>query len=154
MSAMPVTARISPWQVVHAARAWVGVPHHHQGRVRAGIDCVGVLVVTARALGIIPPGFDYTRYGRSPTGLLDALLAAHLVPLPAPQPGAVVALRWWKAMHHVGVVGEAPGALTLIHSLEEYGGVREHRLGAWHRHRVVQCYGFPGVAYEDAADEQ
>lgn len=138
---------IAPAQVVHAAREWLDVPYHHQGRVRAGLDCVGVLIVTGRALGLFPPAFDFTRYGRSPVGLLDALLAEHLVPLPAPEPGAVVAIRWVSAMHHVGIVGDAPGYLTLIHSLETHGGVREHRMGPWHAERVAGCYGFPGVAY-------
>lgn len=145
---------LSPAEVVRVAREWIGVPFHHQGRVAAGLDCVGLLVVTARQLGIFPAHFDYTRYGPSPTGLLDDALAAHLIALPMPEPGAVVAIRWWKAKHHVGIVGEVPGYLTLIHALEANGEVSEHRLDAWHAKRVVSSYGFHGVRYLGAAYER
>ncbi len=140
-------SELLPAQVVAAARGWLDTPYHHQGRVRAGLDCVGLLLAPAWDLGIFPRSFNFTRYGRSPTGQLDAMLAAHLVLLPAVQPGAVVAIRWVEAMHHVGIVGDAPGYFTLIHALQAYGEVREHRLGPWHAKRVVSVYGFPGVDY-------
>ena len=52
--------------VVVEARRWLGVPWRHQGRSRAGIDCAGLVVMVARALGI--SSYDYTSYGRRAHG--------------------------------------------------------------------------------------
>ena len=38
--------------IVAAARGWLGVPWRHQGRSRAGVDCVGLVVVVCRSLGL------------------------------------------------------------------------------------------------------
>ncbi len=141
---------MTPEQVYLAAREWVGVPYHHQGRVPAGLDCVGLLIVVARELGIIPAHFDYTRYGRHPNGQLDAALDAHLVPLPAPEPGCIVAIAWHRRLHHVAIVGQTEQYLTMIHSLERFG-VIEHRLDEKYRRRVVRCYGYTGVSYPGLA---
>lgn len=141
---------MTPEQVYLAAREWVGVPYHHQGRVPAGLDCVGLLIVVARELGIIPAHFDYTRYGRRPNGQLDAALDEHLVPLDDPQPGCIVAIAWHRRLHHVGIVGQTDQYLTLIHALDPVG-VIEHRLDEKYRRRIVKCYGYSGVTYQELA---
>lgn len=141
---------IAALQVVQSAREWVGVPYHHQGRVPAGLDCVGLLIVVARELGILPPHFDYTRYGRRPNGQLDAALDQHLVPLATPEPGCIVAIAWHRRLHHVGIVGRTEQYDTLIHSLDPHG-VIEHRLDEKYQRRVVRCFGFAGVQYLGAA---
>lgn len=142
---------MTPEQVYLAAREWVGVPYHHQGRVPAGLDCVGLLIVVARELSIIPAHFDYTRYGRRPVGQLDEALDRHLLPLSGPEPGAIVAIAWHRRLHHVGIVGQTEQYLTLIHSLDPHG-VIEHRLDEKYLRRVVRCYGYTGVAYPGATD--
>lgn len=54
--------------VVAEARSWVGVPFRHMGRDRRGVDCIGLVVVVGRALGL--PVVDwqgqgnYTRRGQ------------------------------------------------------------------------------------------
>lgn len=127
--------------VIRAARGWLGVPYHHQGRVRAGLDCVGLVVVVGRELGIFDPAFDYTNYGRSPDGSLDTILDRHLIRLPEPVPGCVVSIRWWKAAHHLAIYT----GRNLIHSHQANGGVTEHRAdGRWLK-RVVSAYAYPGV---------
>jgi cell wall-associated NlpC family hydrolase len=50
--------------IVAAARGWIGVPWRHQGRSRAGVDCVGLIVVVCRELGL--SDYDSTVYGRDP----------------------------------------------------------------------------------------
>lgn len=142
---------LQPWQVVRAAREWLDVPYHHQGRVRSGVDCVGLVVVVGRALGVFADNFDYTRYGRSPTGALEQILDQHLQPLPGPVPGAVVSIRWWKSAHHLGVVGEHAGRLTLIHSHHAARRVVEHTLDGRWQARVVSSYAYPGVDHGGAA---
>ena len=49
--------------VVEQARKWLGVKWRHQGRTEYGIDCVGLLVVVARGLGMDhTDSTDYKRY--------------------------------------------------------------------------------------------
>jgi cell wall-associated NlpC family hydrolase len=48
-------------EVVAEARRWLGVPWRHQGRTRAGVDCAGLVVMVARALGLA----DYDTFGYS-----------------------------------------------------------------------------------------
>lgn len=51
-------------KVVEEARGWLEVRFRHQGRNRAGIDCAGLCVVIAHALGLSE--FDTANYGRAP----------------------------------------------------------------------------------------
>lgn len=47
---------------VSAARGFIGVPWQHQGRSQRGVDCVGLVVMAARAIGIEAPlTADYGR---------------------------------------------------------------------------------------------
>ena len=62
---MPAEA-VTWLDVVIEARRWLGVPWRHQGRTRAGLDCVGLIAVVAHALGI--SSYDYTSYGRRAVG--------------------------------------------------------------------------------------
>ncbi len=48
---------------VAAARSWIGVPWAHQGRSRAGVDCIGLVVMAARDCWLQVP-LDAT-YGRT-----------------------------------------------------------------------------------------
>ena len=57
---------VTPDMIVAEARTWLGVLWRHQGRTRAGIDCVGLLVCVARALGL--SDYDSTGYGRHAQG--------------------------------------------------------------------------------------
>ncbi len=51
-------------KVVEAARSYLGCPFHHQGRSRAGIDCVGLIVRSGRDAGFTV--HDHTVYPRFP----------------------------------------------------------------------------------------
>lgn len=52
--------------VVTRARALLGTPWHHQGRLPGvGLDCIGIVVCIAHARGYFE--FDDTNYGRNPT---------------------------------------------------------------------------------------
>ena len=57
---------------VDFVRTWEGVPHHHQGRTRFGVDCVGLAVAGLREQGVEVE--DSFNYAVSATGKL--LLAA------------------------------------------------------------------------------
>lgn len=52
--------------LIRAVMALEGIKYHHQGRdpEKAGVDCIGVMVVPPRMLG--RPLEDYTAYSRTP----------------------------------------------------------------------------------------
>ena len=116
-----------------AARAYLGVKFVHQGRsAQWGIDCIGLLVLAARDCGLPQADSDSTAYGREPAnGLLESHLTAlfgPLLPTSQMQPGDIAAVSFAGAVRHVGVVGEHPNGLSLIHTNSMLGRVTEARI--------------------------
>lgn len=134
----------TPEDVIREARTWMHVPFHHQGRVRAGVDCIGLVIVVSRTLGLLPPDFDFKAYGRNPNGELEGKIAAYCPPLAEPQPGCVLVIKWWKLAHHVAIL-TGP---TMIHSHQAFQGVAEHRFDDRWRKRCLSFHALPGVTYE------
>lgn len=142
----------TPADVVAAARALLGTPFHHQGREPGvGLDCAGVPIVVARALGLVPPGFDVEPYPATPDGVsLRAYCDAHLQRWAWEEPGGVVLVSWRDGPpQHLGIVAEHPaGGLSIIHA----DGARQKQVIEtrleWGRYmRRVACYRFRGVDY-------
>lgn len=52
--------------IIAEARRWIGTPWRHQGRSRSGVDCVGLVVLVARNVGLEPE--DVTGYARRQDG--------------------------------------------------------------------------------------
>ena len=51
-------------EIIMAARAWIGTPYKHQGRGRAGLDCVGLMIEVGDAVGYhvdAPPAYSASR---------------------------------------------------------------------------------------------
>ncbi|MAL80214.1 MAG: hypothetical protein CMN55_14095 [Sneathiella sp.] len=60
-------------EILTAARGWIGTPWRHQGRSARGLDCVGLVVMVARQIGLTP--VDLPGYARRQDG---ARLLSHL----------------------------------------------------------------------------
>jgi hypothetical protein len=119
------------------ARSLKGARWRHRGRKPWALDCVGLLVLSARAAGW--PFADEAHYGREPwEGRLRAALVDRLgEPVDKPwQPGDVALVRWRPGEPtHVAIMGDYPyGGLSLIHC-ENVNGCVEHALDD----RFVQC---------------
>lgn len=125
-----------------AARACVGKPFRHQGRVpETGLDCVGLIIHVRSSLGLgkfdrrnykkIPGRAAISRYGRQ-AGFLPR-------PLGAGRPGDVVILRIGRWLEHAGILSDR----GIIHAWEKYGRVVEHRLAPDWAARIIHVYGFP-----------
>jgi cell wall-associated NlpC family hydrolase len=129
-------------QVVEEARRWIGTPFAHQGRNRHGVDCIGLLVVVARELGLSQ--YDFGGYGRVPDGatiLREAATQLEPVPIPERQPADIFVMRWTREPQHLGFISPR----GVIHAWARHGGVVEVSLpDAWLR-RFVACYRIPGV---------
>jgi cell wall-associated NlpC family hydrolase len=133
---------LTPERIIAAASAYVGTRWHHQGRSTAGVDCIGLLVLTARDLGL--PVADETGYSRQPSGhQLQAALAAHLTPIAEPEPGAVLLMRFDRDPQHVALMADGG---DIIHAYATARRVVRHRLDDTWARRIVAVYRFHGVA--------
>lgn len=135
--------------MIAAARSLIGTPFHHQGRVPGvGLDCAGVLIVTAWLTGKKPRTFDVTGYPATPDGVtLQKLCDEHLDRVDDLQPGDVALIRWQRPdapPQHLGIVGDhAHGGLSLIHAdSRHHKKVIESRLEFGRYMRLVQAYRF------------
>jgi cell wall-associated NlpC family hydrolase len=108
---------ITPERIVAEARGWLGVPWRHQGRSRAGIDCVGLVVRVARALGL--SDYDHTAYGRRAQGQgFVEHFRANMdgVAIPEAGPGDVLVFADQAYPCHCGFLSARLGHAHLIHA--------------------------------------
>jgi cell wall-associated NlpC family hydrolase len=143
-----MTVLHDPTDIIDEARTWLGVRWQHQGRSRAGVDCVGlpIMVFKATRASVL----DFTGYPRQAQDeSMLQILDAHLdrIPLADMAPGDLVRMRF-ENQRHLGLLGDyAGGGLSLIHAHIHARRVVEHRLDdAWrarimtaHRWRAVSC---------------
>ncbi len=128
--------------VAEVARSYLGCPYHHQGRVRAGIDCLGLVIAVCHDLGLSQ--LDWGGYSPTPDGQrLKSEIEKHCTALSDPEPGA---LLLFKIRHHPQHVGIATGdGDRVIHAYAGVGRVSEHNLDDWWARRIVGIYRLPGV---------
>lgn len=136
--------------VVAEARRWLGTPWVHQHRaLGAGVDCAGLVIGVARALGLVPPQFDCTGYGRNPDGTMLALCDAHMRRIRRAdlQPGDVLVMAIEHEPQHMGIVGDyRHGGLSLIHAASKARRVVETRLLFARNQSFRGAYALPGVS--------
>lgn len=127
--------------IVDCARSYQNVRWLHQGRSRAGLDCIGLVLAVAHDLGLSE--FDTTDYGRIPDGeRLRQELERHMQPTSTPLPGDVLLMRFEREPQHVAIVTE----IGIIHAYAQLRRVTEHALqGVWPS-RVLAAYRFGGLA--------
>lgn len=116
---------ISREDVIAESRKWIGTRWVHQGRSEMGVDCAGLVIMVANALGL--PAEDLLGYRRSPDGLL---FRQHIVRQTTferqPRAGSIGLFREARFPTHTGIFGtDADGNLTLIHAYMPYGRVME-----------------------------
>ncbi len=124
------------------ARACVGAGFRHQGRNPAqGLDCVGLIVYVAKALGL--SDFDLTDYKKIPG---KEAITRHVTAAGYPEhpkadmrPGDVLILRFGRYLEHSAIVSDR----GIIHACEKYGGVVEHGLDEEWRSRIISVHSFP-----------
>jgi cell wall-associated NlpC family hydrolase len=141
--------------LIAAARAAIGTPFVHQGRiVNVGLDCAGLLAHMCQSCGI--PAIDQTGYPRTPSGgKLEAALEANVeagvlrrVPVGEARGGDALVLRLGREPGHLGLMSDHNGRPTIIHAWQIVGKVVEHGLTDEWRKRVVRAYAFNGVSDE------
>lgn len=137
-------------EVVTAARAQMGVPWRHQGRLPGrALDCAGLVICVARELGLVAPDFEVTGYTRTPDGTMLDWCRRYCTPIGAPELGALAVIVCQRQPQHLGIVGDyVHGGLSLIHASTAAKPARvvEHRLMWTTAMRLVAAFRLPGVA--------
>lgn len=131
--------------IIAAARACLGTPFQHQGRIPGvALDCAGLLIAVAQAIGA--DYHDVTGYGPHPCGgmleqALDDQPCLEPVRVAQRRAGDLLLMRFDTEPQHLAVLtGE-----TIIHAYSNVGKVCEHRLSAVWAARIVRVYRFRGV---------
>lgn len=133
--------------IVSAARTCLGTPFRHQGRIAGvGLDCAGVVVEVAKAIGSNP--IDVSGYGRVPVnGQLESVLDTQtdlerVLDISTRRAGDILLLRFSGEPQHLAVLTDNN---TIVHSYEAVGKCCEHRLSSVWAARIVRVYRFVGV---------
>lgn len=134
--------------IIAEARSYVGVPWRHLGRSRTGVDCLGLVIVVARATGLVADDFDFTGYGRLADGTMLRELRRYMYRINPRDAlsGDVLAYRAATQPRHVGIVAAHGGVSTLVHAKAGHGVVLEQTLEqvAPGGH-LAAAFRFPGV---------
>ena len=131
-------------EIITAARAQIGTPFVHQGRIPGtALDCAGLLVTVAAAVGA--EYVDVAGYSRIPTGVLASVMESQpglvrIKPIAATA-GDVLVMRFSREPQHLAVLAGD----TIIHSHAAVGRCCEHAFDATWRRRVVSAWRFIGM---------
>ena len=131
-------------QIIAAARACLGTPFVHQGRIPGqALDCAGLVMAVAQSIGADYQ--DQPGYGRTPAnGLLQQALemqpCLQRVAMADRQAGDVLLMRFATEPQHLAIDAGA----TVIHSYQQVGKVCEHGLTDVWLKRIVAVYRFRG----------
>jgi hypothetical protein len=134
-------------QIIEVARSWLGTKWVHQGRSRAGVDCVGLLIAVGDALGVhYEDKLGYGRHALSHDFMHHLHRFVVRAPFDAYRPGLIGVFAEKVFPCHVGIFAEKQGHLTLISSradrravVEEYYTDNDRIL------RLVEVLALPGM---------
>ena len=138
--------------VIACARSFLGVRFAHQGRsAQHGLDCLGLLLVSAQKAGICLQGcsplqLDRRDYGTWPDqDFLQEMLSRYLAVTSHPEPGDVVLLRIEGRAQHLALISNypEPGELGMIHAYAPARRVVEHRFDEHWQQRLHATYRLP-----------
>ena len=139
-------------QILAAARAEIGTPFRHQGRVSGkALDCAGLICHVASVIGL--EYFDQQGYSRHPSqGLLESALDGQpclvRVALADMQTGDVLLMRFSGDPQHLAIYAGWSDVYQdegIVHAWLQAKKVSENRLTDEWRARIVRIYRFRGV---------
>lgn len=122
--------------MIEIARELIGVPFHHQGRSKAGVDCCGVLAHIFDRLCL--PYLDDTEYDiiPEPDRLIKNLEAQPHLKFDLV--GPVLLMSFAGQPSHIAIYGEG----NIVHCYKASGKVVEQRLCEKWKKRIVARYSF------------
>jgi cell wall-associated NlpC family hydrolase len=120
------------------ALRYKGVPYMHKGRSRNGLDCIGLVIVVLRDLGLLRVD-EEPDYGCPPDAdMLRKTLLTYLEPGDPDEPGAVLLFRFVKEPQHVAIRTE----YGIVHCYARVNRVVETTFDPSWRKRLVAAYRF------------
>ena len=132
---------------VTCARSYVGVPWRHLGRSRTGLDCIGMVLLAAREVGVELP--DPAPYAREPQGtrLLEGILG-HATRVGDAAPGDVLLFRLGLYGGHVGIASTHPawGVPACLHAYAPRRQVVEQPMDAELRTALIGAFRLPALS--------
>jgi cell wall-associated NlpC family hydrolase len=134
--------------IVTEARTWLGVSWRHQGRSRhSGVDCVGLVVETAKALDLSDRDEKtYTRHAQGQNFLRPFQEEMDQISIEDIGPGDMLMLADKQYPCHVALVSEQHGVLHIIHAHASRRKVLEEALNDEWRSKIRRAFRFRGVA--------
>jgi cell wall-associated NlpC family hydrolase len=134
-------------EIVETARGWIGTPWKHQGRGERGIDCLGLVVVTAKALGLSEA--DEKTYSRRPDGgelIKRFKKEMKEISLNDIRAGDVILFADTSYPCHVAIVSLKHGELHIIHAHATRRQVLEERYAFEWPVKARKAFAFEGIA--------
>ena len=133
-------------RIVEYARELSGVKVQHQGRTLYGVDCIGLVVLTAKKMGFEVE--DCTDYSAIPDGVsLVEQLERKLVKIEVSNrlPGDVAVFAMTKkSPQHLGIFTD----IGVIHTYSYVGKVVEHAFTKSWADKLVGAYRFKELSWQ------
>lgn len=133
-------------EIVEAARSYLGVRWVHEGRSRAGMDCIGLVCRVGTDLGVEYE--DMKGYDRVPNG---QVFVNHVKKYLTPNrsglilPGSVGLIRQSRYPCHAGIFSEKDGETYFIHAFLPRHKVVEERFIQAPDFGLVAVLDYPNV---------
>ncbi|WP_175837106.1 NlpC/P60 family protein [Burkholderia anthina] len=130
-------------QFVAEARTWMDTPFKMQGRLKGvGVDCAGLIIETARVLGLTE--FDYTTYRRPKGDMMRDFADDLMDPIRSDQTDAadVMLFRWGNHTTHIALL---TGPRSVIHAHAPNRRVVEHDLSDDMLRYLERAYHIRGI---------
>ena len=150
---------ISGKDIADTARTYIGVRYRHHGRTRGkGVDCVGLVILVARDLGLKQAGgYSNLDYAVAPDEeMMGRELRANLIEVPISEmrEGDIA----WFAVpdrrtktsiaRHLAIITMHPsvkGDFGMVHAMDYVGFVAEHHLDATWKKRIKSVFRYRGT---------
>jgi len=133
--------------VIDEARKYLGVPWVHQGRNMHGIDCLGLIEVSVKKLGIIiEHQANYSRF-YNPGALISELkkYGCKEIDKEEGQHGDILLIKVGRFPSHIGFLTFKEKDRWFLHSFEVAKHVREERMHDLLWRRVSHAFIIPGI---------
>jgi cell wall-associated NlpC family hydrolase len=126
--------------LVDKSRSFIGVPYVHQGRTRAGLDCIGLILAIGEELGK-PVKQDYAYQQIPEPSILWKGLDDNFIRKPAHRlaPGDIMVFRIAVDPQHIAIY---LGDDRMLHAYENVGQVVEHRYADVWKRRLLAVYSY------------
>ena len=110
-------------EFVNVARSLIGKPWRHRGCSVHEVDCVGLVVYSAKQVGILPITYQLPAYSTKPQPhIVLAELQRFATRVNDPAIGNIVFFSTGKRLVHVAIVS---GPRSLVHADRNHGFVSE-----------------------------